>query len=52
MDKSEVFRHDIAAELSFPSLHGIPQSLGRALYKLADTPRKELEGDAETYAEV
>ena len=52
MDKSEVFRHDMAAELSFPSIYGIPQSLGRALYKLANTRGKELEGDAETYAEV
>ena len=40
MDKSEVFRHDMAAELSFPSIYGIPQSLGRALYKLADTRGK------------
>ena len=40
MKKADVFRRDMASELSFPSIYGIPQSLGRALYKVANTGAK------------
>ena len=40
MKKADVFRRDMAAELSFPSIYGIPQSLGRALYKVANSGAK------------
>ena len=40
MKKYDVFRHDLAAEISFPSFYGISKGLGGALSKLANSGSK------------